>query len=95
MMSYSRWGSSYWYTFWCSHDGGAAEDRNNALFEVCGVGTFTAEQIREDIDSCVAIAEENCKKCTTKPSPEDMKELREYMLEFVSDIDEQYAAATQ
>ena len=54
-MSYSRWGNSYWYTYWRAFYDPELENRNNAIFEISGVGSFTAAEIRKNINLCLEI----------------------------------------
>ncbi len=51
-MSYSRWITSDWYTFWCTQDE-STENRDTAIFEICTVASFTAEQLRKHLDDCM------------------------------------------
>jgi len=84
-MSYSRWGSrgsGYWYTYWhCPND--ETENRDTAIFAVCGVKEFTAKELRDDLDSCM----DKIKKL--EPNG-DTEELKIYAKEFLSDVDEDY-----
>lgn len=92
-MSYSRWGGSYWYTYWSSLPRGVDETRDSAAFEICTVATFTAKQIRDDINACLAEVTKRChddENMRQKPKTADMMELRQYMIEFVNDIDRRY-----
>jgi len=82
-MSYSRWGSSYWYTFWCASLKEETENRDNARFEICGVISFTAKELRSDMDACL-------EKVSREHPDGDIKELQGYMEEFLSDVDEEY-----
>ena len=53
-MSYSRWGSSVWYTYWCAHGGASADDkRDEQLFDICTVKMFTYKELKDDIDGCI------------------------------------------
>jgi len=95
-MSYSRWGGSYWYTFWCVQPEGVKETRDNAIFEICTVASFTAKQIRDDIDACLAEVTRRChdnENWREKPKTSDMIELREYMMEFLEDMEQRYPLA--
>lgn len=88
-MSYSRWGSrgsGYWYTYWCCQIGEIEETRDNAIFEVCLVCSFTAKEMREDIDKCLQIVKEK----EPKASLEQLTELHVYMDEFIEDVDQEY-----
>lgn len=88
-MSYSRWGSKgsgHWYTFWSIHSPKEKETRNNAIFEICCVATFTAKDLRDDIDECIKTVAIKDKTATK----EKLKELRTYMDQFLQDVDEEY-----
>lgn len=94
-MSYSRWSHSYWYTYWCCPPDDATEDRDNARFEICGVLQFTAKQIRDDIDDC--IAKVKAKEATPDQTMRngyateaDYRELRFLMNEFLEDVNTTY-----
>jgi hypothetical protein len=84
-MSYSRWGGrgrGYWYTFWLSPDG-YPENRDTAVFEVCTVAHFTANELRGDMDGCMERAH--------RMDPDgDIDELRVYAREFLADVDARY-----
>ena len=82
-MSYSRWGNSRWYTY---HSAQSGEKKENQIFEVCGVGCFTYNQLKDDIDDCVrqcAEAEGDCKEY-------ELTKLKSYMLSFMGDIEEEF-----
>lgn len=84
-MSYSRWGSrgsGHWYTFWLAQPKDT-ENRDTAIFDVCGVKSFTAKQLREDMDGCMAIIHKI-------DSEGDVEELKKYAMEFLVDVDEKY-----
>lgn len=87
-MSYSRWGargSGYWYTYWHIQDK-KTENRDTAIFTVCSVASFTAKELRDDMDTCMAKAK--------GLSPDgDVDELRVYATEFLADVNEDYPAA--
>jgi hypothetical protein len=59
------------------------ENRDNALFTVCGVESFTAKELRNDIDSCL-------KKVSENATPAEIAELKIYMQRFLRDVDEEY-----
>ncbi len=84
-MSYSRWGcrgSGRWYTYWRVQDK-ETENRNTAIFEVCAVMSFTAKELRENMDLCMAKVKEF--------DPQgDVEELKTYALEFLEDVDGTY-----
>lgn len=86
-MSYSRWSHICWYTFWCGQPSDQKETRASALFEVCGVCHFNAAELRKNIDLCVELA---CAKAGFEVKPDEAKELREYMADFLEDVDRKY-----
>lgn len=88
-MSYSRWGSrgsGRWYTFWRAPMNREIEDYNTAVFEVCTLCTFTAKELREGIDKCLAIVS----NLDEQASEEQLEELCIYMNEFLKDVDNGY-----
>jgi hypothetical protein len=85
-MSYSRWSNSFWYTYWTG-----PIDRDKAQFEICGVKIFTAKQIRENIEACLA-AVNKVDFGPRQPTTSEMAELRGYMEEFLREVDERFPA---
>jgi len=84
-MSYSRWLSSIWYTFWCSTE---FPFRDDQIFEICAIKSFTYKQLKQDINGCLKIAYEIANNdlkdgCTKK----QLKELKGYMKEFIKDVE--------
>lgn len=77
-MSYSRWGTSHWYTYWCTSPN---ENRHEQLFDICTVRMFTYKQLIDDIDKCLKTVKEE-----TGVKQKKIDELRIYMLEFISDV---------
>lgn len=94
-MSYSRWGSSVWYTYWCAHGGASADDdkRDEQLFDICTVKMFTYKELKDDIDGCIDKVREihDGKKVT----PEEYKELKGYMESFMTDIEKEFNTPSQ
>lgn len=103
-MSYSRWGSKgtgHWYTFWCKVDanGKAREEtKDNALFVVFSVHSFTAKQLRDNMEECISVVENKDKtlkfKHTITPEAfkkEALNELKTYMNEFLEDVNNKYS----
>jgi len=89
-MSFSRWGCSRWYSFWaCQEDG--KENRDTALFEICDCRTFTAKELRADIEACLTeAARAEVMSVVISVSDADREELRGYMLEFLAAVDRKY-----
>jgi len=81
MMSYSRWGDSTWYTFWRTQDE-TTKNRDTAIFEICGEHSFTAKELREHLEGCLAMI--------SGATQDELEELKEYITEFLYDIDEKY-----
>ncbi len=84
-MSYSRWGSrgsGHWYTYWCVQDK-ETENRDTAIFDICTVVSFTAKQLRDDMDGCMD-------EVRKRDSTGDIEELRQYATEFLADVDRVY-----
>lgn len=95
-MSYSRWMYSRWYTFWCVASEDTIEDRDNAIFEICTVARFPASALREDMDACLNHVKQIVYESEERmPRPREMEELREYMQEFLKDVDEEYPAENE
>jgi hypothetical protein len=88
-MAYSRWSDSFWYTYWTG-----PIDRNEATFEICGSISFTAAQIRENIDGCLAEVTK-LDFDHRKPLTSEMAELRGYMEEFLADVDMRCGATNE
>jgi len=87
-MIYSRWGPSRWYTFWANRDD---ETRDNALFEVCSIVTFTAAELRDKREWCLRETKRLAELQSGWPvKDEEFDELRGYMLNFVADVDTHY-----
>jgi len=85
-MSYSRWGNSYWYTFWLSKP---EENYDTATFCICRFGgdtNFTAKQLREQFEKCV----DTVRMKERKASEEEIEEVSSYMYKFLRDVDKEY-----
>lgn len=84
-MSYSRWGSrgsGHWFTFWTSQDE-ETENRDTAIFDICSVKSFTAKELRDDLDGCMDVI----KGIDVEG---DTEELKVYCREFLEDVNEEY-----
>lgn len=90
-MSYSRWSSSDWYTYWMVGCGYKKEDQG---FNIVGLSYFTYKQLVKNIDKCLEKTKVAAKKQYIPEVYEalDFKELKGYMEEFIKDIekDEQF-----
>ena len=90
-MAYSRWIESYWYTYWCVQLDDVVETCDNARFCICDVATFSAKELREDIESCLAKAREACVDESIQPLDSEYDDLRSYMKEFLEEVDTKYS----
>lgn len=89
-MSYSRWLTSYWYTFWQAPLNKEEENRDTALFCICTlIGNdmvFTSKELRENRAECL--------KAVAKQDPQativDLGELSIYMDQFIEDVNSSY-----
>ena len=79
-MSYSSINSK-WYTFWRALPSDEVETRDNAIFDIFGVTSFTAKELREDLESCL-------KKVREEVPEGDLEELKIYIKRFLKDVDE-------
>jgi len=84
-MSYSRWIGSTWYTFW-SAQSDETENRDTAVFEICAVCSFTAKELRNDMDKCISIV----KRLQENVEETELDELRIYMFRFLKDVNDEY-----
>jgi hypothetical protein len=86
-MSYSRWGNSYWYTFW---------DSKTDSFEICGVTNIGYFSLKKDIDECIRHLKYRLEEIDKKntlirlPTEIEYQELKSYMLQFINDFEEEY-----
>lgn len=92
-MSYSRHSSSTWYTFWAAPEG--VQNRDNARFEICPLTSFSAAELRSDIDACLSrvadlVRSEQGTLINRPVTPDELQELRGYMLHFLQDVDDRY-----
>lgn len=80
-MSYSRWSQdSIWYTYYaCSY----SIERDEQAFDICGVKCFFYKELKENLEDCLAQAKAECPYATE----EDMKDLRGYIKNFMSDVE--------
>jgi len=86
-MSYSRWGQSKWYTYWMCQDP-TTENRETAIFNICAIASFTAKQLRTDIKQCLNVAMN--KEFGDSIRVAEREELRGYIEEFLTAVDEKY-----
>jgi len=79
-MSYSRWSSSKWYTFW-STDGGKLKDEQTfeIMIDLARSIRFTYKELKEDRDYCIIQVIDLCK------NSKDYKFLKEVQTESGQD----------
>jgi len=94
-MSYSRWSNSKWYTYWCVGPERTIEDRDNAIFSICSIMDFSAKQIRNDINDCLALVANYANSEYSELKSADIDELGEYMVRFLDDVDSMYKTNSQ
>lgn len=90
-MSYSRWITSDFYTYWCSSGAKTAEEEILACH-------WTLEKLFEWKYTKVVYFLENPDKLETeidwgafKPTKANFEELKSYFVEFKQDVDERYS----
>ena len=90
-MSYSRWSNSQWYTYRRSRDRNGSTHRRGQVFCIFSIIDFTAGEICNDIESCLDTAIDKYLSEQKQPqcASDARKELREYMVHFISDINKE------
>jgi len=97
-MSYSRWGSSRWYTYWTVYcrecNKCECNIRDHQSFEIDCCLDFTYRELKDDIDACI----EKVKMFKVDRdifafnyeciSEADILELKSYMLRFIEDVED-------
>jgi len=92
-MSYSRWGSSRWYTYWSIYPSGEEETCDTAVFVVDGVASFSAKELRENPEQCLErVREWGSEEGQALATDADILELWGYINAFLTDVDEEFAA---
>ena len=90
-MSYSRWGSSRWYTFWDVYP--ENPDRDTACLTIDCENTFSAKELRENPEQCLERVRERYADAWHIPvTDKDLRELWVYINAFLTDVDEEFAA---
>lgn len=87
-MAYSRWMFSRWYTFWAAGQN-KNDDYGNATFCICrfdGDITFTAKELRDDINKCM----NKVRKEEVNVTLNEIKELEGYVREFLFDVEQEF-----
>ena len=92
-MSYSRWGSSRWYTYWSVYPEGQEETRDTAIFVVDCVASFSAKELRENPEQCLErVREWGSEEGQVPTTDVEILELWGYINAFLTDVDEEFAA---
>ena len=87
-MSYSRWGDSYWYTFWDAT--GDSKKKKYQLLNVDCEFIFTYQQIKYFPNACIAFIKQSLSGKEREPIQADIDELLCIFKEFVSDMDTEF-----
>lgn len=93
IVSYSRWGSSIWYTYWATS---GPKDMEGQIFVVAGVGTTTYGMMKTAFDEAlfgiVLRAERPEVFASVKDGVTDTQreELSRYMKIFMHDVEDEY-----
>lgn len=81
-MSYSRWLTSRWYTFW-----NVTKKNGEPCFTICEFEddfNFSYSELSKSMAECLKEVQ-----IGTKCSDEEIKELAKYMQEFINDVEEE------
>ena len=99
-MSYSRWSSSRWYTFWSAMGAESTEYRlptqklkEGQVFEICDIPSYhiTYGDLKKRSRSAVLHEiEELYAKDYVRPTWEELMELQEYFSRFIKDVDDHF-----
>ena len=85
-MSYSRWITSRWYTYWSDS---SAKDKENQIFRIEDINTpleFTYHELSNKIEDCLA----KVNRLNDNVTDDELIELYAYMLRFVRDVDNEF-----
>lgn len=92
-MNYSRWGNSFWYTFFRSHINRRGSPRDTALFQIHDVCKFPASVLRNNLEWCLGQVERKFNSSPPeiyRPTRRQMEELRGYIAQFLIDVNKKY-----
>lgn len=84
-LSYSRWLNSCWYTFWPVSE---SNNKDEQIFEICDIDSnlrFTYRELKTNIDFCIETVKIKYEKLCFRNS--DYEELKEYMEQFIEDVE--------
>jgi hypothetical protein len=79
-MAYSRWSTSRWYSYYSTSSG---QGINSQALEICSVASFTYEELKYKIDSCINRVQKEDPEATKK----EIEELKGYIQEFIADVE--------
>ena len=93
-MSYSRWITSVWYTFWMNtYD----NEKNNQIFCICDIHNFTYKELKENMEKCISTVKETIEGYSGNEEwknellcESNIEELKHYMKEFIEDVEQEY-----
>jgi len=86
-VSYSRWSSSFWYTYWSTTP---AKEVDAEVFEIAGVKRFTYKELKQDVDAALESVRNIMERHDDPVKEPLLEELRIYMDLFKKDVEEQY-----
>lgn len=93
-MSYSRWGTSTWYTYWATS---GPKEMNGQVFVVAGVGTMTYGMMKNAFDEALlgivlrAESPEVFASVKDGVTTAQREELAAYMRLFMADVEHEYS----
>jgi hypothetical protein len=105
-MAYSRWGNSYWYTFWSSLSGTETQFKwptkqlkRKQVFEICDMRPFfiSYSDLEDDgLEKIINRVKKFYKRVrpNNKPTEEQLRELMDYIEEWRKDVDRHFKFST-
>ena len=99
-MSYSRWSTSRWYTFWSAM--GAAQTeykwptqklKDGQVFEICDMPSYYityGELKRRSRSAILHEIEQSFENDSRRPTWDELVELQEYFTRFIKDVDDHF-----
>lgn len=86
-MSYSRWLTSRWYTFWLANDNPNKEEQVFCICELGGSINFYYKDLKENKELCLEVFR---KKGLPSVTDREIKELSLYMDDFLEDVEQEF-----
>lgn len=91
-MSYSRWGSSVWYTYWATS---SPEEMDGQVFVVAGVSSTTYGEMKKDFDGVLSMLvaktlDPKVFAALEEVTADHREELSRYMKLFMHDVEDEY-----